>query len=349
VINLKNVKKIVLYVITYFIIFSTIPIVSIADVGSFDSYDSSWGDSWSSSWDSSWSDDWSDSWDSSWSDSWDSDDSLTTGSNGGRKVYVWGTTFGNKVSYAILAIVIPLIVSFVIRIFIIPKIKRAVKYAETKDDRDRVRNANRVHDEMVIDPEIYQGPIVERIKVIDELFDKDKFNEETMQLFLKMQYAWTQRDWETIREFETEELYQQHKIQIEGYIKNGTVNILDNINVHYSKIYSFNQKGDKEVISAVVKVTMSDYIIDENTEKVLRGNKEQIKEKFYKLEFIRRAGVKTRQEDSGLNINNCPNCGAPIKINKIGECDYCSSTIINGDFGWRLNNYEPFEVNNYNN
>ena len=42
---------------------------------------------------------------------------------------------------------------------------------------------------------------------------------------------------------------------------------------------------------------------------------------------------------------NCPNCGAPIKINTIGECDYCGSTITNGDFGWVLNNYEPFKIN----
>jgi len=331
----KRLIKIVLYVVTYLIIFCSIPVISIADVGSFDSYDSGWGDSWSSDWDSGWSD--------SWSTDWDSSDGWTSSSTSKRS----GNVFSGKILYIGL-IVLPIIIRFIIKIFIIPRIRRSVKYAATKDDRDRVRNANKVHDEMVVDPEIYQGPIVEKIKIIDELFDKDKFNEETMQLFLKMQHAWTKRDWETIREFETDELFEQHKMQIEGYIKNGTINVLDNIDVHYSKIYSFKQKGDKEIIIAVVKATMSDYIINESTNSVLMGNKEQIKEKFYKLEFIRKTGVKTKPEGMCLNNINCPNCGAPIKINTVGECEYCGSTIINGDFGWVLNNYEPFDLSVYN-
>ena len=41
--------------------------------------------------------------------------------------------------------------------------------------------------------------------------------------------AWTACDWEVIRTFETKELFEQHKAQLQGYIDNHTVNVMDRI------------------------------------------------------------------------------------------------------------------------
>ena len=32
----------------------------------------------------------------------------------------------------------------------------------------------------------------------------------------------------------------------------------------------------------------------------------------------------------------CPNCGAELKINMGGECEYCRAKITTGDFDWVL-------------
>ncbi len=71
---------------------------------------------------------------------------------------------------------------------------------------------------------------------------------------------------------------------------------------------------------------------------VLEGSKTQYQHRFYYLEFIRSAGVKTAAEKD-LQITNCPNCGAPTQVTSRGECEYCHSVITNGDFGWVLNQY----------
>ena len=80
------------------------------------------------------------------------------------------------------------------------------------------------------------------------------------------------------------------------------------------------------------------YSINAESGEVLEGSKTQYQHRFYYLEFIRSAGVKTAAEKD-LQITNCPNCGAPTQVTSSGECEYCHSVITNGDFGWVLNQY----------
>ena len=212
-----------------------------------------------------------------------------------------------------------------------------------KNNENTYKTKTKILDNEVIrEPDIYQGGVEQEIKRIDELFNKEEFNQKAKMLFIKMQNAWSNRSWEEIRPFETDELFEQHKVQLDGYIKNKTINVMDRICVLYSKLYSFEQTGDKEILNVVIKSRMSDYIIDEETKEVIKGDKETEKTKFYKLEFIRKTGVKTKPEGEGLNTTNCPNCGAPTKITSSGQCEYCKSIITNGEFGWVLNNLEPF-------
>ena len=121
---------------------------------------------------------------------------------------------------------------------------------------------------------------------------------------------------EEIRPFESDELFEQHKMQIDGYIRSNTINVMDRICVLYSKLYKFEQTGDKDILDVVIKARMSDYIIDATTKEVVKGDKETERIKFYKLEFIRKTGVKTKPEEPGINDTNCPNCGAVIDVEK---------------------------------
>ena len=291
-----------------------------ADVGSFESYDS--GSDWSSSsWDSdySWSSsDWDD--DYSWSSS-DWDDHYS-GSG--------GASLGGFAGFSMTIIIFVAIVAF-------------MSY-RTNKRRDEFYNRaiQRRQNEEKRDPEIYQGLVEEKIKQVDELFNEEEFNQKAKMLFVKMQNAWTDRSWEEIRPFETDELFEQHKTQIEGYIRSNTINVMDRICVLYSKLLSFEQTGDKDILNVVIKSRMSDYIIDATTKEVVRGDKQTERIKFYKLEFIRKTGVKTKPEDTGISTTNCPNCGAPTKVTSSGQCEYCKSIITNGEFGWVLNNLEPY-------
>lgn len=40
---------------------------------------------------------------------------------------------------------------------------------------------------------------------------------------------------------------------------------------------------------------------------------------------------------------NCPNCGAPLKVNVSGVCGFCGGKITSGEFDWVLSRIEQDE------
>ena len=192
--------------------------------------------------------------------------------------------------------------------------------------------------------EARERQIENKIQQTDPNFNKEEFVAWSKNLFIKLQQAWTNRDWETIRTFETESLFEQHKNQLQGYIDNNQINVMDRICVNYANLYNYRVEGDKEILVVRLNSRMEDYIIDATTKQVLKGEKGLDKVNTYLLTFIRKQGVKTQAGTTEVNTTNCPNCGAPTKITSSGKCEYCGSVITTGEYNWVLSNLERENV-----
>lgn len=179
-----------------------------------------------------------------------------------------------------------------------------------------------------------------QIRNIDPMFSAENFMAFSKEVFIKLQSAWTERNWEEIRPFESNELYEQHRQQLQQYIDTKRINIVDRVSVRQTYLNSFTQDGDKETLKMTLKAVMKDYIINEETEKVLEGNPNQDMYMVYTLTFIRKAGVKTVEGTDQKHTTNCPNCGAPTNITSAGKCEYCGSIITTGEHDWVLSNLE---------
>ena len=149
-----------------------------------------------------------------------------------------------------------------------------------------------------------------KIKEVDPMFNKEEFIANAKSLFVKLQQAWTDRDWSVIRVFETNELFEQHKNQLQGYINNNQINVMDRICVNYANLYSFEQIGDKDILKVRLNSRMADYIIDATTKQVLRGDKTTERVNTYILTFVRKKGLQTKEGTEKINTTNCPNCGS---------------------------------------
>ena len=176
--------------------------VSIADVGDFESYDSDWGSD--SSWDSSWDSDWG-------STSWDNDN------------YYSGSGSGDTGGSLIMAIIIVIII-----------------IAVTKNNKGTTTTNTTRTTQTTITPD--SSAVLAKIKEVDEFFNEANFLSYAKNLFVKLQNAWTARDWETIRPLETEDLFEQHSNQLKQYITRKQINVMDRIAVNYAKLYSFEQE-----------------------------------------------------------------------------------------------------------
>lgn len=307
----KNIKKVIAFIVMLIII--SIYTYSFADVGSFDRYDSRSGSS--SGWSSS-----SSSWD------WDNDYS-SNGDIGFLLGLLFGTNFGRGA----------LVIIIILAIIYSKKYKN--KGMEYKPPRNIYTPNNQVNTQNINKEKSIQ--IANKIIGVDPLFSEDKFISFTKDLFIKLQNAWTARDWEPMRLFETPELFEQHKAQVQGYIDTNRINVMDRIAVNYAYLYNFKQEADKEVLEVALKSTMKDYIIDATTKQLLEGSKTEDRHTIYKLTFERKRGVIT-EEQNEIKTTNCPNCGAPTKITSAGKCEYCDSVILIGDHGWVLSGLEPF-------
>ena len=306
--NLKTNDKLQKIVVSIIIIFACLVLLSslsFADVGSFESYDShdsSWG---SSSWDS----------DSSWSSSsWDSHSSTSDG-------FLFGLLLSNPKAFIVVVIILIIVGAFK---------KRSAQPLHTTSYAPNVDVPTRKTEEQ----------IVSEIQAHDELFNKDEIIAWSKDLFVRLQQSWSKRDWSEIRVFETNALFEQHKNQLQGYIDNNTINVMDRICVNYANLYDYRISGDKEILVIKLNSRMQDYIIDATTKKVLKGDPNIERTNSYLLTFERKLGVKTKPGTSVVNTTNCPNCGAPTQITSAGKCEYCGSVITTGEYNWCLSNLE---------
>lgn len=191
-----------------------------------------------------------------------------------------------------------------------------------------------------------EANVLSQVKETDKLFNRDDFVSWAGDLFVKLQYAWSDRDLETIRSFETPELFEQSATQINRYIANKQINKLERVSVNKCRLYEFSQSGDKESLSVILESKMIDYIIDETSGNVIRGDKNANKVNAYVLTFVRAKGTKTTSSGDKLKTTNCPNCGAPTTITSSGKCEYCGSVItIDNHDNWSLASLKKYNPN----
>ena len=257
---------------------------SVADVGSFETYSSgSSGSSWSSG---------------SSSSRYDDDD------DGGLFSILFWLILNPYIPGPVKIIIIVIIIAILIAIG--ASKNKAPKYG--KPQYTQVRN-HTIYDES---PDM-SSTIVETIHQHDPNFNADKFKSYAKDVFIKLQNAWTERDWEKIRAFESNELFEQHKAQLDGYINNNQINVMDRICVNWVRMISYEKNGGKEILTVTLNSRMGDYIIDATTKELIRGNKYNEYTNTYVMQFIRTEGQITPANGDKVNTTNCPNCGAPTK------------------------------------
>ena len=181
--------------------------------------------------------------------------------------------------------------------------------------------------------------ITEFIKQSDIDFNTEKFIAWSKNIFITLQTAWSERDWEKIRTIEKEELFEQHNAQLQEYIRLGRINCIERINVNQAFLHKYVRDENFEHLTVCMKVRMIDYIIDEKSGKLLKGNKDNDVYMTYLLTFTRRKGIKTTLIN-GVISNSCPHCGAPVDSASAGRCEYCGSIVHSGEYNWVLSDMQ---------
>ncbi len=244
----------------------------------------------------------------------------------------WGIIIGYLIGLLIENPVLGLIVLAILVVFVLIK-KKVSKTKATNTTYINKQVNEQANTDVTSDRTEYVTEIIHRF---DPDFSSDKFIGFAREVFMKIQEAWTTKDWKPIRPFESETLFNQHKQQLDEYIRLGKTNVIEKIAINHCSLHDIREDGDKEVLTVWLNAVMRDYVIDDATKKVLESDPNRDWYMKYVMVFNRKAGLKTNPGKKGNTITNCPNCGAPTEVTSSGQCNYCGSVITNGEHDWVL-------------
>ena len=191
-------------------------------------------------------------------------------------------------------------------------------------------------------PTIYDSRLAElevQAKAALNIPDFSLMNQRVQNIFLQLQKCWSLRDLRMLRPFESDSLYETHQYWIEEYKKQKLINRLDNIKIY--KVDLCKLFLDAHYISATVRIyaSLNDWTESEEG-KLICGSKTSPREFTEYWTLIRSLNFK---ETKG-GFNDCPACGAPLKVNQAGDCEYCLSKVTSGEFDWVLSSIEQDEA-----
>ena len=163
-----------------------------------------------------------------------------------------------------------------------------------------------------------------------DLLDVSKYPEEkqleieAFNIYKRIQYAWMNFDEDALRALTTDEMYNMYLMQMDTLKVKNQKNIMYDIKYLGSKIVDRKEENGQETIIINMQVSCYDFIIDTTTNKPVRGMPNKLNNYNYELTFVKTSDNK--------ELEICPGCGAPVKGNNSGKCEYCGSILISKNY-----------------
>lgn len=176
---------------------------------------------------------------------------------------------------------------------------------------------------------------VEDLLDTDPDFDEAALCEQISNLYVRMQNAWTAKDFSVMRPFFTDSLYQQFDRQLQQIVAAGKTNHIDDIGVLDVSLLGWKEKDEKQWLTARVKTRITIYSTDDKTGEIVSGSRKEVKLMEYEWTLVRASDQKTFTEEETRTVH-CPNCGAALSINHSAECPYCGSVVTCNEYGWTI-------------
>jgi len=111
------------------------------------------------------------------------------------------------------------------------------------------------------------------IRRMDPSFEESRFHDTAMDIFFKIQGAWTNRDLSTGSHLLTDQMKGIFQRDIDGLLREKKVNRLENIAVRKVEIVEAWQESGQDYLKAVFSANLLDYTTDDSTGAVVAGSR----------------------------------------------------------------------------
>jgi predicted lipid-binding transport protein (Tim44 family) len=114
---------------------------------------------------------------------------------------------------------------------------------------------------------------ISHIRRMDPSFSETRFTDTTMDVFFKIQGAWTNRDLSPANVLLTDEMKNIFQRDIDQMLKDKKVNRLENIAVRKVEVVEAWQEAGQDFVKTVFTANLLDYTTDDTTGSVIAGSK----------------------------------------------------------------------------
>ncbi len=114
---------------------------------------------------------------------------------------------------------------------------------------------------------------LDHIKSMDPLFTEEKFKDQAMDFFFKIQGAWGDRDMSTVKHLLTPEMFRLLQEDADKMRQEGQINKIENIAVREVNLTEAWQESGQDYITFRVYANLLDYTINEKTGELVTGSK----------------------------------------------------------------------------
>jgi hypothetical protein len=178
-----------------------------------------------------------------------------------------------------------------------------------------------------------------QFEINNPTFSWSEFQARAALIFNELQAAWSTLNWERARPHETDNIFQMHQYWIEAYKRQGMRNVLDQCSIRALQPVKIKEDAFYNSITLRIGAQGCDYTVAADG-RVVSGSKNRLRRWSEYWTFIRNRQAKPLPARADLN---CPNCGAPLKVNTSGICEFCAGKITSGEFDWVLSRIEQDE------
>jgi Tim44-like domain len=174
----------------------------------------------------------------------------------------------------------------------------------------------------------------------DPQFVWPQFQARVAMIFGAMQVSWSSREWPQVRPFVSDNLFQMLAYWIEAYKRAQLRNITEGARVEQIELARVSSDKFFDALTVRLFASSLDYTIADADGRVVGGNRSRPRRYSEYWTLIRGASKVGPSRTDGA----CPSCGAPLRIEMAGHCEYCRAKVTSGEFDWVLSRIEQDDV-----
>jgi inner membrane protein import complex subunit Tim44-like protein len=189
----------------------------------------------------------------------------------------------------------------------------------------------------VVAPDV--GERLAEIQAKDPAFSVEGLGDRVRLIFTEMQRGWSDRDWQTVRPYLSDTLFQTQLYWIEAYLRQKLRNVTRDARILTIELARIESDRWYDAVTLRIFARSLDYTVTE-TDKLVGGSRTKLRPYTEYWTVIRGSA----RSGAARLERKCPNCAAELKVNMAGSCEYCQAKVTTGEFDWVLSRIEQDDV-----